>query len=381
MAILCFRALLGAAILGVFYMPSPAEADINSGDRLSIHVYNHPELSTVATVDSRGVIQLPVIGTVHVQGRDSKDVAFVIRKRIEPYVPFPAVDVQDTSESQTLFVSGAPGGVLTYSPNETLSAAVAEITKATQFSQTAQTPPNSLINRFDYSRLDLKRVMIYRSGRTLGTYDMVALRGAGDPGPLLYANDTVAFSNKPIAVTVVGAVNAPGPAFLWPDEPLSNAIAQAGGASPSAAAAHVEIARANEPTQTVAFGDSVFNRPAQTGDVITVPTAPRVSVAGLVEKPGTVTLQSDSTLISALAAAGGYNKFGDLRKVQVVHQGVATQYNIVALAHGDMAQNPTLHDGDTVYVPEGYKTDWSLVFQALGGIGGLSNVYYNLIHR
>jgi len=76
--------------------------------------------------------------------------------------------------------------------------------------------------------------------------------------------------------------------------------------------------------------------------------------------------------VSALASSGGYNKFADLRKVQIVHQGTRTQYDIVALAHGDLSQNPTLHDGDTVFVPEGHKTDWSQVFAALGGIGSFA---------
>jgi hypothetical protein len=60
-----------------------------------------------------------------------------------------------------------------------------------------------------------------------------------------------------------------------------------------------------------------------------------------------------------------------------VHQGVKSEYNIVKLAHGDLSQNPTLHDGDTVFVPEGYKTDWGQVFQGLGAFGGLG---YLLTH-
>jgi polysaccharide export outer membrane protein len=363
-------ASLGAAILVAFFSGAPAAAAINAGDRLNVHVYNHPELSTVATVDSRGTIQLPVVGTVRVEGLESKDVASAIRERIKPYVPFPAVDIQDTNESQTIFVSGGPGGVLPYAPNETLSAAVAEVAKGTRFGDSAATPPNAQLDQFDRSRLDLKRVSVYRSGRPLGAFDMIALRNAGDPGPRLFANDTVAFSNKPIGVTVIGAVGSPGPAYLWPDEPLSDAIAQAGGPSTSAASSHVELARNNESTRMLALGDPLLNRPASAGDVLTIPTAPRVTVAGLVEHPGTFALQNDFTLLSALAASGGYNKFGDLRKVKVVHNGVRTEYNIVSLAHGDMAQNPVLHDGDTVFVPEGHKTDWGMVFQ---GIGALSN--------
>lgn len=377
------NAVLALAFSVFSAMAIPAGAAINAGDRLNVHIYNHPELSIVATVDSSGSIQIPVVGTVHAAGLESNAVAYVIRKRIEPYVPFPAVDVQDTSETQSLFVSGASGGVLAYSPNETLSAAVAEVQKAGTIAGTNNVPPspNALIDRFDSSRLDLRRVIVYRSGRALGAYNVIALRDAGDPGPVLYANDTVAFSNKPIAVKVVGAVNLPGPAYLWADEPLSDAIAQSGGVSGVAASNRIVISRPDAADQIVAFGNAAFNEPAKDGDIITVPTAPRVTVAGMVDKPGTVILPSDFTLVSALAAAGGYNRFGDLRNVQVVHQGVTTHYNIVALAHGDLTNNPALSDGDTVYVPEGHKTDWSLVWSALGGIGGISTLYYNVVHH
>jgi protein involved in polysaccharide export with SLBB domain len=365
-------AIAGTSVLAFLCSALPAAAAINAGDRLNVHVYNHPELSTLATVDSSGSIQLPVVGTVRVAGLDSKDVASAIRERIKPYVPFPDVDVQDTSESQTIFITGAPGGVLPYSPNETLSAAVGEIAKATKFSDTDRTPPNAQLDQFDRSRLDLKRVGLIRGGKSLGVFDMIALRNAGNPGPALYANDTVAFANKPVSVSVQGAVNTPGSAYLWPDEPLSDAIAQAGGPSATAASGHIVVAHPNGSADTLAQGDPLFNAAAQSGDVVTIPTAPRVTMAGLVEHPGVVSLQNDFTLLSAVAAAGGYNKFGDLRKVQLIHAGVRTEYNMVALAHGDKAQNPELHDGDTVFVPEGHKTDWFQVFQGLGALGSVA---------
>jgi protein involved in polysaccharide export with SLBB domain len=367
-----YNALLSTIAFALCCWAAPVDAAINAGDRVNVHVYNHPELSTVATVDSHGIIQLPVIGSIRVQGLESNDAARAIRRRIEAYVPYPAVDVQDMSELQSIFVSGGPGGVLPYTPNETLSSALAEIAKITQFSDTAQTPPNAQLDRFDHSRIDLKRVAIYRNGQPVGTYNMIALREIGNPGPVLYPSDTIAFSDKPIRVQVNGAVNTPGPAYLWPDEALSDAIAQAGGPSPAAASGHIELMHADRATEIIAMGDPLFNRPATAGDVVTIPTAPRVTVAGFVNHSGVVTLQNDFTLLSALASAGGYDKFADLRKVQLVHQGTKSEYNIVALVHGNLTQNPVLHDGDTVFVPEGHKTDWSQVFGGLGAVGALS---------
>jgi protein involved in polysaccharide export with SLBB domain len=366
-----YRRLCASALFAFACSCAPAFAAISAGDHLNVHVFNHPELSGVVTVDSHGAIELPVIGHLHVAGLESSQVATSINGRIKSYVPFPSVDVQDFSESQTIFVTGGPGGVLAYAPNETLAAAVAEMAKVTQASDATQTPPNASLDRFDRSRIDLKRVALYRAGRRLGIYDMIQLRSIGDPGPVLFANDTIAFANKPIAVTIAGAANLPGPAYLWPEEPVSDAIAQAGGPSAAAASGHVLISGLDGTSRVVTLGDATFNGPAHPGDTITIPTAPRVTVAGLVEHPGLVTLQNDFTLVSALAAAGGYDKFSDLRRVQIVHAGTRREYNIVKLAHGDLSQNPSLADGDTVFVPEGYKTDWNQVFAGLGGIAGI----------
>lgn len=346
-------------------IPALAVAAINPGDHLTVLVYNHPGLSSAPIVDSTGAIQLPVVGTVHVQGKASKDVALEIKHRLIPFVPYPEVDVADTSETPTLFVAGAPGGVLTYSPGETLAAAIAEVARIVPQNQGTVPAPNATLDRFDRSRVDLRRVAVYRNRALLGTYDMIALRASGDPGPVLFANDTVSLANKPIPVTVLGSVVAPGKAYLWPDEPMSDAVDQAGGVTPTAATGRVVLERSGLAPQSIALGDPALTQSAVAGDVITIPTAPRVTVAGLVAKPGVVSLQNDFTLLSAISTAGGLNKFADIKKVQVLRNGVATKYDIVALTHGDVSQNPTLQDGDTVFVPEGHKIDWSQAFQAL----------------
>jgi protein involved in polysaccharide export with SLBB domain len=86
----------------------------------------------------------------------------------------------------------------------------------------------------------------------------------------------------------------------------------------------------------------------------------------MVVKPGDVQLKNDMTLLSALYGADGIQKWADLKKVQVMHGSQRTTYDVTALTHGDVSQNPPLSDGDTVFVPEGHKIDWTPVFAALG---------------
>jgi hypothetical protein len=124
---------------------------------------------------------------------------------------------------------------------------------------------------------------------------------------------------------------------------------------------------------SLAFGSPEFSEPAHSGDMILVPRAPVVTVVGMVVKPGDVTLKNDRTLLSALYAADGIQKWADLKKVQVMHNGQHVTYDVTRLTHGDVSQNPSLAAGDTVFVPEGHKIDWTPVFGALGVALGVAN--------
>jgi protein involved in polysaccharide export with SLBB domain len=108
-----------------------------------------------------------------------------------------------------------------------------------------------------------------------------------------------------------------------------------------------------------------MGEPAQNGDILTIPTAPRVSVAGTVNKPGSVALTTNFTLLGAIYEAGGPAKHGDLAHVRVMHGGVPATYNVADLATGDFTQNPVLSDGDLIFVPEGRTSDFTQVFQLL----------------
>jgi protein involved in polysaccharide export with SLBB domain len=353
---------------------APASAAIHPGDLLSIHVYNHPDLSSdTVKVDSHGQIQTSVTGPVTVAGLEPGDVAKLLRKRLVPYIPFPAVDVRDLTESTTLFVAGGPGGVIPFSPGETLGTALADVEKELQKDTTGQPiPTTNITDQLDRSRIDTRRVGVIRDGKLLGRYDMVALRKQGDPGPVLLPNDTVSFADKPVVVDVLGDVTVPGKAYLWQDEPLSDAVTQAGGLKDSAATGGIEFTRADEKPRLVAQGDPVFFKPAEPGDVVLFPTAPRVTVAGMVYTPGVTTLKNNFTLLSAMYSAGGITKWANLKDVQVTHQGTVAHYDITKLEHGDQTQNPALADGDTVFVPEGHKIDFSQFFYALFGAGNIA---------
>lgn len=78
-----------------------------------------------------------------------------------------------------------------------------------------------------------------------------------------------------------------------------------------------------------------------------------VYVVGQASRPGTYTVSSVSTLITALFASGGPNANGSMRRVQVKRGGkVAAELDLYAfIAKGDKSADIKLLDGDTIYIP------------------------------
>ncbi len=358
----------------VLALSAPSLATIHAGDSVFVKVWNHPELSKQVIVDADGGVRIPLSGVVMVAGLDENAAGKVLADALRPYVVYPAVSIETIAQGQTLFVSGGPGGVLKYQPGETLSAAISDalqqtVTQNAQLlndagqSVTKTNDPNSAIR----ARIDLHDVKVQRDGKMLGPFDTIALNATGDPGLLLEPGDTIAFTNKPINVRVIGAVSQPGTTYLAPDQTLSEAISQSGGLLPTAVSNHVLLQRGGQ-TKSLALGDPLFNGPAESGDVLTVPVAPRINVVGTVGSPGVVSLKTDSTLLTALYTAGGPTKQANLHDVQVVRNNQTTTYDVTLLTHGDVSQNPPLQDGDTVVVPQGHKFDLDALFQVLGGV-------------
>lgn len=327
-----------------------ANAALHPGDRVQISVYNHPELATQATIDAEGRVSMPLVGAVPATGASENELAQRIQGRLAQYMKYPAVDVVLLSQSPDMFVVGGPGGTIQYRPGDTLTAALSDI----------QTQCKCMLAD---SAGDTSRIRIIRNGVALGPFDADAIQKAGEAGPELLPGDSIAFTDRPIPVTVHGAVARPGTAYLSPGQPLSAAVSQMGGAT-AAASNQILLERDNTITQ-ISQGSADFAAAARPGDSITIPSTEHIQVIGAVNSAGEVSLKDDFTLLSAIYLAGGPNKWADLRSIMVRHNGTTTKYNITQMEHGNLSSNPVLEDGDVVYVPEGHKIDWRGFFQTL----------------
>jgi protein involved in polysaccharide export with SLBB domain len=351
-----------------------AQAALHPGDKVEVQVYNHPELSGVRTLDAMGNVSVPVAGTVAAANLEPKDVAERIRSRLAPYVRKVAVQVRLETQSESIFVAGGPGGSVKYVPGETLSSVVDRL-QTTHVTPQAQTADNAAVVRGSDAvdlyngAVDFRRVSIMRDRTVMGPYDLLALRAAGQVGPALAPNDTIQLVNKPIAVTITGDVQHPGTAYLRDGEPLAQALAQVGGASPTTATEYgIVLDRAGASSRVSAGGDQ-FAQPAQNGDQLYVPRAPHVDVVGNVTKPGDTVLRGSPTLVSAIYYAGGPSQYANLKAVQVIHGANKNVYNLDALRKGRAGENPMLADGDVVLVPQGSTFDLNSFWSALGALG------------
>ncbi len=367
-------AVIAMTVASLLCASAAVATTLHPGDKVSVNVYNHPELgATSAPLDSTGHVSVPVAGLVDAANASPAQLASRIAERLAPYVRKPAVDVQLVAQGQNIFVAGGPGGILPYSPGETLAGALAQIQQGVGATGTTPADPSQIASRqLQYGSIDTKHVIIQRDGKDSAPIDAVGLTAGGNSGPALQPDDTIKLSQKPIAVAVKGDVKQPGVAHLDSDEPLSNAVMQVGGTDELTSS--VEFVLTRGTTQSVVTTSSpAYRAPAQAGDSIYVPHGSRIGVVGQVEKPGNVLLQGDGSLLSALYFAGGPTKYGDIRHVGVIHQGVQQTYDVTKLTHGAPDANPQLADGDTVFVPEGHKIDFSLLFQ---GIFAASNLRY-----
>ncbi|WP_218081560.1 glycosyltransferase [Anthocerotibacter panamensis] len=213
-------------------------------------------------------------------------------------------------------------------------------------------------------------------------------------------------SPRPLRVSVVGEVNQPGPQVLslapvnTAATPLlltlSKALISAGGITPSADLAHVELHR-HQPDGSVVVKtlnlwqnlskQSDFVDPVlQDQDTIVVATLPQgsdqnlqlalrstlapdqiaVAVGGEVHRPGAVMIAPSRTALDALAAAGGPIDGADLSNITLLRQqdGRLQAQRLNLNSANDSTQNPVLRPGDSILVP---RSGWQSFFDTTLG--------------
>ena len=159
-------------------------------------------------------------------------------------------------------------------------------------------------------------------------------------------------------ISVLGQVNRPG---RYPLEQaqmrLSDVLALAGGIVVTAGSDVVTVVgtRNGKPMRVEVDVPLIFAPGAASSDmllmnndVVWVERAPMVYVYGEVQRPGTVRLERDMTVMQALAASGGLTQRGTERGIRVHRRNASTDKTDVL----QPGLNDRLRSGDVVYVRE-----------------------------
>lgn len=314
---------------------APALAALHAGDVLDILIFDHPELSGQATVSNDGFVSVPLIGRVPAAGAREDLLADRIKRKLEQYLYKPAVDVRLHTASATVTFAGEATGSATLKPGDTLANAL----------PAAKLAPGA----------DIASVIVERDGLPLA---------ASPPDTVLAGGDVIKVGRKPLAVVVTGAVK-PGPAdpdkpsttvYLGKLQPLGDALAAVAPAA-DADLLRITLRRAGEPDVAIAPGADQLTKPARPGDELVIGHVANITLLGAVSKQGAVVLRGDHSLASALALAGGPAKDGDASRITIVHldktRKPADTADMATFARtAEPGKNPTLDDGDVVYVPK-----------------------------
>jgi protein involved in polysaccharide export with SLBB domain len=344
------RAAATVAALVAFSLPAALlAAPLRAGDHIAVTVFNHPELTlSTATIDGEGMLAMPLVGNVTLEGLEPEVAASRIADALKSYVRQPVVSLSVIQQNATISIIGGVTSSLPYVPGETLSSVAA----------TLETSPG----------LDLHHVIIERQHAKYGEYDTLALLRQADPGPALQPADELIVALKPIGVNVQGVVKTTGMVYLDNGATIADAVAAAGGASGGdAATGNVDLLR-DGAHQHLALSSNAADMVARDGDLVTVPEAVHVSVSGMVVKAGDTVLKSGNTLVAAIYEAGGPVRYGDMSHTEVIHDGVRHVYDITRVPNGDVSQNPHLAEGDIVNVPQGKHVNLGDIFGAAGVI-------------
>lgn len=270
---------------------------IGAGDLIELKVFKSPELNGIARVRADGLITFPFTGEIRASGLTEQELSDVVRQRLRQYVRNPQTSIS------LLEYGGHAVGVL------------GEAAK-----------PGRIPLRTASSTL-LKVL-----GEAGGLSEQAAsfLYFIPRKTPSISAAATLPEASPPATTT--------NSSVLPPAEVIT------------ADAIEISLDRL-----TGGNGEPPLVVPVIAGDTIMVPPAGAVQVDGEVIKPGTVQLTSDTSLLGAIAAAGGLTYSADVEAVELIrtlgpeHRAAVTiNLDEVALRGG---RDLLLRAGDVIRVP------------------------------
>jgi polysaccharide export outer membrane protein len=286
---------------------------IGPGDEIEVRVFDVPELNTNVRASHAGYIDLPLVGAVPADGKTQVELESEIKSRLKRFVKDPQV-----SAYITLFGSQQV-------------AVLGEVAKPGRYP--LQKGNNSLLELLSTAGGVTERAGSYIN---FVPVEFTGLSGANDPA------ERVRYALK-ISSDDFDAKPADG------DLGKSRSDGIDAGSNKNALEIFLEDIYGTT-------GSIPLEIPVRAGDMIIVPESGRVLVEGEVQKTGSIDLGKRTTLLGALAAAGGITYSAKHDEVELIRSssnaGESLRFvvNLEDILNGNQRDVP-VRNGDVIRVP------------------------------
>jgi polysaccharide export outer membrane protein len=348
-------------------------------DVITITVVGHPEFSGDVFIPTDGNVDLPGIGHRMLGGKTLAEVITTVSDALKERLLQPEVGVTlKVPRMQRIYVLGVVGkpGPCDLKPGWRIAEAVSAA--------------GGLVPGIEPG--DCKVTLLHAAtGKKTEVTLTYALSGVRTQDLELNPEDVITVDAPPtIPVYVMGEVRSPGLYRVRTDSAnVSSAITVAGGVLDDALLSGATIAHLSGNQDKVdlipIIQGKVSDSPKlQAGDLITIPqSTARIAVLGYVNIPGIYQLKDGLTITLSEAlglAKGPDNRRAGLSKVAIARLENGKQEREVFnyreyLKKGDITQNPVIHPGDVIYVPETGKIDWGLLWNAASSLGSVATPF------
>lgn len=237
--------ILTVILLSLISLPLSAQQyKLNVGDKISISVWGHQDLTKEAVIDPNGKISYPLVGTIKAEGKIISQIRSELQKSLSEYIIKPEVNVNLISYRKlTASVQGEvkkPGRYeLSHKKETHLNQVLAE---AGSISEKAG-----------------EKVRLISDGKPL-EFDLDdTLAAKAGANPVINDGDSIYVPSTIEEVTILGQISKPG-SYKWHDElRLANLIARAGNTKDRANLKNIRLLHDNNKIRKINMEDFFEN--------------------------------------------------------------------------------------------------------------------------
>jgi polysaccharide export outer membrane protein len=340
------------------------EYRIGIDDVLHILFWNHPDLTMDVNVRKDGQISFPLIGNIRAEGMTVPQLEQELQKGFDRFIENPQININPKEvNSERIFIIGQVRKLFTSAIG----------VRAEFFLKGGRTLLDALSDVEFYSDADLAATYVTREDIIIPV-NLKALLMDGDltQNVRLVAGDRIVVPGQIKEITLLGEFRSPARYKVNIDTTLDDALSIGGGVNRDTADLYMAyVARKGQVLpanlkRLMDYGDLSQNVLMEDRDVVYIPNIQenRFFILGEVLNPKVIYFREPTTLIEAIAQAGGFTPIATRSQVVVVRGDVRNpqiyEINTLDMMKGKSLERFVLQKGDIVYIPRWKIADWNI---------------------